>query len=91
MNLFETVKQFLTIGNKTEVPENSCPNCWGRQEYSGKFYDAIQNEGIDINNLSEKKGWIEKYAEAHLGKIQLRKSGDDTVCESCKLQYKVAE
>jgi len=70
-----------------DVPEGFCPNCWGRQEYGGKLYEAIKNENVDIETLSSKKGWIQEYADKHLGAIQLKYEDDMLVCRKCKLTY----
>ena len=35
---------------KNETPEGVCPNCWGREEYGGQFYEAIKNRGIDATH-----------------------------------------
>lgn len=71
-----------------DIPEGICPNCWGRNEYGGKFYEAMKNENIDINNTDEKKGWIQDYADKHLASIQLKHTDVGLVCSKCKLTYK---
>ena len=71
-----------------DVPEGICPNCWGRNEYGGAFYDAIRNEGIDVNDLEAHVGWVQSYADKHLGKITLVSDDENQVCTSCKLVYK---
>lgn len=96
MNVFEKIKSLLGRGEVIreaqalqDVPADFCPNCWGRQEYGGKFYEAVKNEGVDINNVNQKKGWIEAYVTEHLNKIRLYKKDDGTVaCKSCKVGYK---
>lgn len=86
MTLFNTVKTFLTSNNKV-APENYCPNCWGRQEYQGEFFEAVKREGIDTQNLIEKKGWIQGYAEQHLSGIKLFRSEPSNTCASCGMKY----
>lgn len=87
-NLFERLQSFLKRKNTTaEAPEGFCPNCWGRNEYGGQFFDALKNENVDVNNLSEKKGWILDYADKHLLNIQLVREDDVHVCQKCKLTY----
>jgi len=78
LNLFKREK-------KVEAPEGICPNCWGKQEYSGKFYEAIKNEGIDVNSASKKKGWIQDYTDKHLTGIKL---DSEAVCPGCKVSYR---
>ena len=87
--MLESILNFLKSGNNSEnAPEGVCPNCWGRQEYSGRFFDAMKNEGIDVNRLSEKKGWVQDYAEKHLAGIKLESIGNESVCPKCKVSYR---
>lgn len=95
MSLFNQLKSFLqrtgqtTEETKIDVPDGICPNCWGREEYGGYFYESVKNEGVDINNISSKKGWIEAYVIERLGGIQLKKNtGGDLACPTCKVTYK---
>lgn len=88
MNIIDWVKGFLTGNKSEEAPEMHCPNCWGRQEYEGKFIEAINQEQIDLNNLNEKKGWIQDYAVRKFEGIKLQKTQDYFQCPSCKLEYK---
>lgn len=82
------INLFKNKSEKTEAPEGVCPNCWGRQEYSGNFYEAVKNEGIDANNASEKLGWIQDYADKHLSGIKMDKTTEGHVCPKCKVIYK---
>ena len=51
MNLLKSFKKFLEKkDNSTESPEGFCPQCWGRQEYEGKFYEAVYKEKINTKN-----------------------------------------
>jgi len=90
MNLIDVVVKFIK-GEKqtTDVPEGFCPNCWGRQEYEGQFFEAVKNEQIDLNNVTEKKGWIQAYAVEHLEGIKLKKMEGVLECTACKVTYKV--
>lgn len=67
-----------------------CPNCWGRTEYSGKFYEAMKNENIDINDTDSRVGWIQQYANQQLSAIELHSSKKGTVCQKCKISYSEA-
>ncbi|MBK8504674.1 MAG: hypothetical protein IPL46_22175 [Saprospiraceae bacterium] len=56
MTIIESIKNVLLGNNQgKDSPEGYCPNCWGTQQYSGKFYEAIKNEGIDLDHISLKK------------------------------------
>ena len=80
------------LRNRTEqtkaVPEGYCPNCWGYQEYEGRFLDALQTENIDLNNMKEKRGWIQEYVVRHFEGIKLKETGDLSECPNCKLIYR---
>ncbi len=93
MTIIQRIKNLL-LGKKetTETPENYCPNCWGRQEYEGQLLEAIRNEKIDLNNIDQKKGWIDAYATKHFEGIRLKNTDkDDTVvCSGCEVSYKKA-
>ena len=71
MNIFQTFKNFIKPRPSSNTPEGFCPNCWGRQEYQGAFYNAIKNEEITTKNVDQKKGWIEVYVERNLTGIKL--------------------
>ena len=90
MSLFNSIAKIFT-NNPTptaaDVPEDFCPNCWGRNEYGGKFYEAMKNENVDINNVNEKKGWIQDYADKNLSMIQLKHTDTGAVCAKCKVTY----
>lgn len=90
MSILKTIKDFLSQTNETKTaPEGLCPNCWGRQEYEGKFYEALKNNHVDIHNLNENKGWIEKYFDENLSQIKLVKNEkDELTCSKCKLSFK---
>lgn len=74
--------------SEARTPDGLCPNCWGRQEYGGAFFEAVKNENIDINDVEEHKGWIQDYAEKNLSGIRLKAVGEDLVCPNCKITYR---
>ena len=82
--MFKQLKKYLQSDQSTS-PASVCPNCWGRQEYQGQFKEAIQKEEITLNNIDQKKGWIDAYAAKNLHGIRLEKKGNKIVCPSCKL------
>ena len=85
-SLFKLLKRKET--KKEEAPEGLCPNCWGRNEYEGKFYEAVKNDNVDVNDVSSTKGWIQDYADKHLLDIQLQHKDDKLVCSKCKISYR---
>ena len=83
-NLLQKNKSF----DPEDAPDGFCPNCWGREEYGGNFYEAIKNENVDIKTLSSNKGWVQRYADKNLGTIQLKYGEDnEAVCQRCKISY----
>jgi len=92
MDLTEAIIRFLKKGKRKDLtPEGVCPNCWGRQEYSGQFYEAINNESIDLNNIDEKRGWIQAIVAKNITGIALQEENSEMVCQRCKTSYKIAE
>lgn len=88
MKIYNIAIAFLANDPKSnETPEGYCPNCWGRQEYQGKFFEAVKREGVDTQNISEKRGWIQAYAERHLSGITLSNAEPNNVCASCGMKY----
>ncbi len=90
MSLFDSILSFLKKENKSTnaAPEGFCPNCWGRQEYSSQFYDAMETQNISVNNFSDKKGWVQDYADKHLSGIALKQEVEGQVCSKCKVTYR---
>ena len=90
MNSVDSILKFLK-GNDSpkqgEAPEGLCPNCWGREEYGGKFYKAVKNYTTDINSKNPGAGWIKDYADKHLHGIQLKDDDGEMACPKCKLNY----
>ena len=89
MSIFNFLKSKVSNADTPASPEGFCPNCWGRQEYEGQFYESIKAEGINTNNVNEKKGWVTAYAEKHLTGIQLREDDAQLVCNSCNVRYEL--
>ena len=88
MELANLIIGFLKKGKqKDEAPQGYCPNCWGTQEYEGKFFEAMKNNNVDLDNLKEKKGWIQAYALEHFETIKLKEEDKGLVCPSCKLTF----
>ena len=71
-----------------DVPEGLCPNCWGRHEYGGQFYEAVKNNNMDINSKNPDVGWVQDYANKHLLGIELKHKDDILVCNKCKITYR---
>ena len=77
------------ILKEKEAPEDLCPNCWGREEYGGEFYNVLKNKNVDINTAHHELGWIQNYAAKHFESIKLMNHQENNlVCQTCKLVYK---
>lgn len=85
MNLIQSIAKAIEKREPSEVPEGYCPNCWGRQEYSGYLFSVLHREKIDLTNLDSKKGWIQEYAAKRLYSIKLQERGDEFVCGTCSI------
>ncbi len=85
MGLFDFFKK-----KKEALPEGVCPNCWGRQEYEGKYIAMAKDRQIDINNhnATATKAFIQEFITTQLDGIKLIKEGNTFVCPSCKTGYK---
>lgn len=91
MKLFEALKNLLKrkeTFDPAEVPVGACPNCWGRYEYGGKFYEAVKNENYDVNKANTNVGWVKDYADKHLSGITLQHEDGKAVCQKCNLTFK---
>lgn len=73
------------------VPEGVCPNCWGKQEWDGHYFEAMINDKVDIKTLSSNRGWVQKYADRYLHAVTLRLDHEDAICDYCKRVYKRAD
>ena len=89
MNIVQSLLDHLKSNKKvSEAPEGLCPNCWGRQEYGGNFYEAVKNHGLDVNSKYPEVGWIKDYAETHLKGIKLETTDEAVACPNCKISFK---
>lgn len=91
MSLVQSLLNFLNKKDTPEeesFPEGVCPNCWGREEYGGHFYERVKKD--NINTKDPKAGWINDYASKHLKGITLKPSGnnEELICEGCNVTYK---
>lgn len=92
MSILNAIKGVFSASKEiSKLPaalEGYCPNCWGRSEYAGKFYEAVKNENIDINSPSNSVGWIQEYANKHLYTIKMTTDHEEKACPKCKYSYK---
>ncbi len=85
MDIIQMTSEYLNQQDISALsPDDYCPNCWGRQEYGGDYYEALKDEGVNSNNLEKKKGWIQAYADRFLIGIKLKPQGTTFVCNTCQ-------
>lgn len=90
MDIVGNIIKYLKKGQdeKEGAPEGLCPNCWGRQEYGGKFFIAIKQYGQNANIKEGERGWIQDWNDKHLLDISLVKNQGYNMCSHCKTRYK---
>ena len=91
MSITSKIMDFLTHQTKADtavLEAGYCPNCWGRQEYGGKFYEAAKAKQFSINDKDEHVGWIQEYADKHLSDIRLAPAEDGLICDKCTVAYR---
>ena len=78
------------VNFKASRPEAVCPNCWGEQLYEGRFYQAVRDLQIDINNHLAVKTFIQKFVEDHLSGSYLQKEehNHDLYCPHCHQRFR---
>ena len=92
MDIVKSLLNYLRKKNTPQeppAPEGLCPNCWGRQEYGGHFYERIKQENLDVTSKESNVGWINAYANKHLPGIVLQRTGngEELICPKCKTSY----
>ena len=66
-----------------------CPNCWGQQEYDGKFIKAVEDPQISINNHDPQaqRAFVMDFVKTHLEPIRLKNHEVYDQCPICKVKY----
>lgn len=87
MTLIESIKNYFN--NKLEnkptgnAPEGICPNCWGKQEWEGEFYEF--SKGNKNSKRDETYNtFINKVVESNLEGIAINK--DSYTCNTCSIK-----
>ncbi|MGB0849812.1 MAG: hypothetical protein ACPGTP_01080 [Bacteroidia bacterium] len=76
------------VKNDQEIAEEGlCPNCWGSQEYDGKFVQAIRDKQIDVNNGEATRAFIQDFVSTHVQPIKLQNRDVYDQCPICKVKY----
>ena len=80
----------MSLAAVSQAPDGVCPNCWGRDEYSGDFYKAINKKGLNAGNVGAHVGWVQEYANKHFSDIAIVSDGENQSCNKCKMTSKIA-
>jgi hypothetical protein len=89
MNIIQNIKNYFNSkaeGNTTETaPLGVCPNCWGKQEWDGEFYNLNKGNKL-VGNDQTYNSFIHKIVESNVVGISVNE--DTYECETCKVTYK---
>lgn len=89
MNLVESIFTYFSKknnGENIEAPEGICPNCWGTQEYDGKFREMFKDRQIDVNNREANYAFIQDFVVTHIDGIRLKSDKTGLVCAKCRVK-----
>ena len=88
MNLAESLKKyFKDKSNDKNIgpsPEGVCPNCWGRQEWEGNYYELMKAKNITPESNTY-DSFINEVVRK-LDKITLKE--DSYECTTCHMTSK---
>jgi len=75
--------------NEELVEAGACPNCWGRQDYEGKYVAFVKDQTkSNINHdKAHQKAFVQQFVETHITGVQLKQEGNQRVCASCQTKY----
>jgi hypothetical protein len=88
MSLIENIKSYFNKKNNDETtgkaPDGICPNCWGKQEWEGEFYELMKGSKNDIRDETY-NNFINKIVETNISGITIDK--DTYTCKTCQVIY----
>lgn len=73
MGAFRKWLQSIIHPTKRNSSSAKAPNGWGRQHYSKKQKVSFK-EDVDLNNITNKRGWIQAYAAKKISGLKRKKS-----------------
>jgi len=93
MNTIKSLIQFFSkssssISISDQNTSEHLPNAWGRYEYDGQSFEAINNHHFNANSNNERLGWIQNYVNNRLLKAKEQKQESTLVCVNCKTSYR---
>lgn len=86
MSLIENIKIYFTKKKNNQptnnAPEGICPNCWGKQEWEGEFYELMKGSKNEKRDETYNT-FINKIMETNIDGIAIQK--DTYTCKTCKI------
>ena len=88
--IFGTNNEPTKLSKEELIGAEVCPNCWGKQNYEGKFvqYTKDQVKASLNNEKTSKKAFVQQFVETNITGIRLKKDGDQLVCNACNGKFK---
>jgi len=90
MNIAENLIKFFKAKSSRETtgpaPEGICPNCWGRQEWEGNYYELMK-----ARNITPESNTYNSFINEVVTKLDKITLKDDTYeCTTCHMKSKPA-
>ncbi len=88
MNITENLIKFFKAksGHETTgpAPEGICPNCWGRQEWEGNYYELMK-----ARNITPESNTYNSFINEVVTKLDKITLKDDSYeCSTCHMKSK---
>ena len=89
LNFFKKAKSNQLTENDL-VEASICPNCWGKQEWNGKFVEYVEDRqrAANLGDPTAQKAFVEQFIEKHITGIRLKSDGDYLSCPTCNAKFK---
>jgi len=88
MDLTQSIKNFFKAKSKNQktksAPEGVCPNCWGKQEWEGEYYEQMKAKNITPESDTY-NNWIKEFVTKHIDGIAIKE--DIYTCTTCNMKY----
>ena len=88
MSLITNIKKYFNAKSNGDTtlksPEGICPNCWGKQQWEGEFYEFIKGSKNDIKDDTY-NNFINKIVESNIDGIKIKE--DTYTCATCNMKY----
>ncbi len=90
MNIAENIIKFFKAKSNRETtdlaPEGVCPNCWGRQEWEGNYYELMK-----ARNITPESNTYNSFINEVVTKLDKITLKDDSYeCTTCHMKSKPA-